>query len=71
LWRSAKCLVHSLRKCSQITKHSQTLDFSLCGQCKSSHNKGNLREIGCFLIQTHAAATVSPGYCTIRLFSVG
>jgi hypothetical protein len=33
--------------------------------------KGNPWEIGCFPIQTHAAATVSPGYCTIGLFLFG
>jgi hypothetical protein len=53
-----KCAVHLLRKCSQIPKNSQTLDFNSSGQCKRSHGKGNPREIGCFPIQTHAAATV-------------
>jgi hypothetical protein len=61
-----KCLVHSLRKCSQIPKNSQTLDFDSYGKCKGSHGKGNLREIGCFPIQTHAVATVSPGYCILH-----
>jgi hypothetical protein len=32
------------------------------------HGKGNPREIGCFPIQTHAAATIRPGYCAIRIF---
>jgi hypothetical protein len=66
-----KYLVPSLRKCSKIPKNSQTLDFDLYGQCKGSHGKGSRREIRCFPIQTHAAATISPGYCTIRLFLFG
>jgi hypothetical protein len=49
-------------------KDSQTFDFDSYAQCKGSHGKGNPREIGCFLIQTHAAATLYPGYCTVRLF---
>jgi hypothetical protein len=60
-------LSHSLRKCSQIPRNSQTLDSDSYGQCKGSHGKGNPREIVCFPIQTHAAAIVSPGYCTVRL----
>jgi hypothetical protein len=32
------------------------LDFDSYRQCKGSHGKGNPTEIGCFLIQTHAAA---------------
>jgi hypothetical protein len=38
------------------SKNSQTLDFDSYGQCKGSHGKSNPREIGCFPIQTHAAA---------------
>jgi hypothetical protein len=67
-----KCFLHSLRKCSHIPKISQILHFDSYGQCKGSQSKGNPREIGCFPIRTHAAATVQPEYCTIRLFfSVG
>jgi hypothetical protein len=66
-----KCLVRSLRKCSQIPKNSQTLDFDSYGQFKGSHSKRNPKEIGYFPIETHAAANVSPGYCTIRLFLFG
>jgi hypothetical protein len=40
-----------LRKCNQIPKNSQTLDFDSYGQCKGSHSKGDPREIGCFPIQ--------------------
>jgi hypothetical protein len=36
-----------------------------------AHSKDSAREIGCFLFQAHAAATVSPGYCTIRPFLFG
>jgi hypothetical protein len=55
------------------SKISQTLDFDSYGQCKGSHGKGNPREIRCFPIQTHAAATVWPRYwyCTIRFFLFG
>jgi hypothetical protein len=53
-----KYLVQSFRKCSQIPKNSQALDFDSYGQCKGSHSKGNPRAIGCFPIQTHTAATV-------------
>jgi hypothetical protein len=58
LWRSAKCWVHSLRKCSKIPKNSQTLDFDSYGQCNGSHGKGRPREIGYSPIQTHTTATV-------------
>jgi hypothetical protein len=51
-------LIHSLRKCSQIPKNSQTLDVDLYGQRKGSPGKGNPREIGCLPTQAHAAATV-------------
>jgi hypothetical protein len=54
------------QKMQPNSKTSQTLDFDSYGQCK-----GNPKEFGCFWIQTHAAATVSPGYCTIRLFLFG
>jgi hypothetical protein len=60
--------VHSLRKCNQIPRNSQILDFNSYGQCKDSHGKGNPREIGCFPIHKHAAAAVWPGYRSIRLF---
>jgi hypothetical protein len=53
---------------AKFQKNSQTHDFDLYEQCKDSHGKGNPREIGCFQIQMHVAATVYPGYCTIRLF---
>jgi hypothetical protein len=66
-----KYFVHSLRKSSQIPKNSQTLDFDSYGRCKGSQSKSNPREIGCFPIQTHAAASIQPGYCTIRLFLFG
>jgi hypothetical protein len=49
----------------------KNLDFDSYVQCKGSHSKDNPIEIGCFAIQTHTAATVSPGYCTIRLFLFG
>jgi hypothetical protein len=49
----------------------QTLDFDSYRQCKDSHGKGDPREIGCFPIQMPAAATLYPGYCTIRLFLFG
>jgi hypothetical protein len=39
-------------------KPRATLDFDSYGQCKGSHGKSNPREIECFPIQTHAAATV-------------
>jgi hypothetical protein len=45
------------QKIQPNAKSSQTIDFDSYGQCKGSHGKGNLREIGCFPIQTHAAAT--------------
>jgi hypothetical protein len=35
---------------------------------QDSHGKRIPREIGCFPIQRHTAATASAGYCTIRLF---
>jgi hypothetical protein len=54
-----KGLVHSLRKCSQIPKNSQTLDFDSYGQYKGSHGESNPSEIGCFLIQTHAEPSYS------------
>jgi hypothetical protein len=53
------------------SKNWQTLDFDSYGQCKASHSKGNPKEIGSFPIQTHAAATVTPGDCTIRLLLFG
>jgi hypothetical protein len=56
---------------TKFQKNTQILDFDSYGQCKSSHSTGNPREIGCFPIQTHAAATVEPGYCIIRLFLFG
>jgi hypothetical protein len=65
-----KCSAHSLRKCSQIPKNSQTLDFDLYWQCRGWAGKDNQREIKCCPIQTHTATTVSSGYCIIRLFSV-
>jgi hypothetical protein len=46
------------QKMQQNSKNSQTLDFDSYGQCKGSHGKGNPRELGCFSIQTHAAATI-------------
>jgi hypothetical protein len=39
-------------------KTSQTFDFDSYGQYKGLHSKNNPREIGCFLIEMHAAATV-------------
>jgi hypothetical protein len=45
--------------------------FDSYGQCKGLHGKGNSRELGCFPTQTHAAAIVSPGYCTIQFFLFG
>jgi hypothetical protein len=66
-----KCWVHSLRKCSEIPKNSRTLDLDSYGQYEGSQGKGNPREIGCFPIQTHGAATISPGYCTIPFFLFG
>jgi hypothetical protein len=66
-----KRLVHSLRKRNQIPKNLQILDFDSYVQCKSSHGKGNPREIGCFPIQMYAAATVEPGDCTIRVILFG
>jgi hypothetical protein len=59
------------QKIQPNSKNSQTLDFDPYGQCKGPHGKGNPREIGCFAIQTHAAATVQPGYCAIRPFLFG
>jgi hypothetical protein len=53
------------------SKNSQISDFDSYGRGKSSHGKGNPREMGCFPIQTHAAATVQPGYYTIRHFLLG
>jgi hypothetical protein len=47
------------------------LDFDSYGQCKSSHGKGNPREIRSFPIQTHAAAIVEPGDCIVRSFLFG
>jgi hypothetical protein len=41
------------------------------GHCKGSHCKGNPREIRYVPIQTHTAATVESGHCTIRLFLFG
>jgi hypothetical protein len=41
-----------------VKQNSQTIDFNSYGQCKGSHGKGNPREIGCFLIQMHATATI-------------
>jgi hypothetical protein len=55
----------------KFQRHSQTFDFHSYGQCKGSDGKGNPREIGYFPIQAHTAATVWPGYCTIRLFIFG
>jgi hypothetical protein len=43
---------------AKFQKTSQTLGFDSYGQYKGSHGKGNPREIGCFSIQTQAAATV-------------
>jgi hypothetical protein len=59
------------QKMEPHSKNSQTLGVDSNGQCKSSHGKGNPRKKGCFPIQVHAAPTVSPGYCTIRLFLFG
>jgi hypothetical protein len=56
---------------TKFQKPGETLDFDSYGQYKGSHGKGNPKEIGCFPIQTHAAATVWLGYCTIRLFLFG
>jgi hypothetical protein len=56
------------QKMEPNSKNSQTIDFDSYGQCKGSHGKGNPREFGCFPIQTHVAATIRSGYCTIRLF---
>jgi hypothetical protein len=53
-----KYFVHLLRKCSQIPKNSITFAFDSYGQCNGSHGKGNPREIECFPIQMHAAATI-------------
>jgi hypothetical protein len=57
------------QKYSQIPKNSQTLDFDSYGQCNGSHGTSSTREIGCFSIQIHPAATVEPEYCTIRILS--
>jgi hypothetical protein len=81
-WLPKDSTLNSLFSCEQMlrqfaqkmqpnSKNSQTLDFDSCGQCKGSHDKGNPREIGCFPIQTHAAATGWPVYYTIRLFLFG
>jgi hypothetical protein len=59
------------QKMQPNSKKPPTLGFTSYRQCKCSHDKSNLREIGCFPIQTHAAATVYPGYHTIRLFLFG
>jgi hypothetical protein len=52
-------------------KTRKILDFDSYEQWKGSHCKGNPREIGCFPIQTHTAAELSPGYCIVRLFLFG
>jgi hypothetical protein len=46
------------QKAQPNSKNSHTFDFDSYGQCKGSHGKGNPREIGCFSIQKHPAATV-------------
>jgi hypothetical protein len=46
------------QKMQPNSKKLQVLDFNSYGQCKGAHGKGNPREIGCFPIQTRAAATV-------------
>jgi hypothetical protein len=51
----------SSESAAKFRKNSQTFDFDSYGQSKGSHGKGIPREIGSFPIQTHAAATVSPG----------
>jgi hypothetical protein len=56
---------------AKFQKNTQTLDFDSDVQCKGSHGKDNLRDIGCFPIQTHTTTTVLPGYCTIRFFLSG
>jgi hypothetical protein len=56
------------QKMQPNSKNSQTIDFDSSGEGKGSHGKGNPREIGCFPIHPHAAATMWPGYCTTRLF---
>jgi hypothetical protein len=43
---------------AKLQKIRKPLIFDSDGQCKDSQVKGNPREIGCFPIQTHAAATV-------------
>jgi hypothetical protein len=47
-----------VQKMQPNSKNAETLDFDSYGQRKGSHCKGNPRGIGCFSIQTHAAATV-------------
>jgi hypothetical protein len=59
------------QKMQPNSKGPQTHDFDSYGQCKGLHGKGNPREIGCFPIPMQAAAIVSLGYCTIRLFLFG
>jgi hypothetical protein len=53
-----KVLSPLAQKMQPNSKNSQTLDLDSCEQCKGSHGKGNPREIGCFPIQSDAAATV-------------
>jgi hypothetical protein len=43
---------------AKFQKNLQTLDVDSYGQYRDSHGKGNPREIGCFPIQTHAAAII-------------
>jgi hypothetical protein len=46
------------QKMQPNSKSSQTFDFDSHGQWKGSPGKGKPKEIECFPIQTHTAATV-------------